>query len=90
MDKRTIMIVDDDWEIRPLLADLQTREGYATICLENGAAMDRALMQANPDLILLDIMLPGEDGLSICRRLRGRGGGAQRLKRDDGTSPRFR
>lgn len=73
MDKRTIMIVEDDREIRPLLADLLTREGYATVCVENGAAMDRALLRADPDLIVLDIMLPGEDGLSICRRLRSRG-----------------
>lgn len=72
MDTRTIMIVEDDREIRALLADLLTREGYAPVCVENGAAMDRALMQACPDLIVLDIMLPGEDGLSICQRLRSK------------------
>lgn len=73
MDKPTIMIVEDDREIRPLLANLLTREGYAAVCVESGAAMDRALLQGSPDLIVLDIMLPGEDGLSICRRLRSRG-----------------
>jgi two-component system, OmpR family, response regulator len=73
MDTRTIMIVEDDREIRALLADLLAREGYAPVCVESGAAMDRALMQACPDLIVLDIMLPGEDGLSICRRLRSKG-----------------
>jgi len=67
------MIVEDDREIRALLADLLAREGYAPVCVESGAAMDRALMQACPDLIVLDIMLPGEDGLSICRRLRSKG-----------------
>lgn len=72
MDTRTIMIVEDDREIRALLADLLTREGYAPVCVENGAAMDPALMQACPDLIVLDIMLPGEDGLSICQRLRSK------------------
>jgi two-component system OmpR family response regulator len=72
MDTRTIMIVEDDREIRALLADLLTREGYAPVCVENGAAMDRALMQACPDLVVLDIMLPGEDGLSICQRLRSK------------------
>lgn len=72
MDTRTIMIVEDDREIRALLADLLTREGYAPVCVENGAAMERALMQACPDLIVLDIMLPGEDGLSICQRLRSK------------------
>ena len=73
MDTRTIMIVEDDREIRALLADLLAREGYAPVCVESGAAMDRALTQACPDLIVLDIMLPGEDGLSICRRLRSKG-----------------
>ncbi|UPJ71523.1 response regulator [Bradyrhizobium sp. 187] len=72
MDTRTIMIVEDDREIRALLADLLTREGYAPVCVEKGAAMDRALMQACPDLVVLDIMLPGEDGLSICQRLRSK------------------
>lgn len=70
MTGRTIMIVEDDSEIRSLLSDFLTREGFTTVCAEDGAAMDRALAQAQPDLVVLDIMLPGEDGLSICRRLR--------------------
>jgi two-component system, OmpR family, response regulator len=74
MADHTIMIVEDDREIRSLLADFLSREGYATVCAEDGAAMDRALLRSHPDLIVLDIMLPGEDGLSICRRLRARGG----------------
>jgi two-component system OmpR family response regulator len=73
MTERTIMIVEDDREIRSLLADFLAREGYATVCAEDGTAMDRALAQARPDLIVLDLMLPGEDGLSICRRLRAKG-----------------
>lgn len=72
--QRTIMIVEDDREIRSLLADFLAREGFATVCAENGGDMDRALMRARPDLIVLDVMLPGEDGLAICRRLRARGG----------------
>jgi two-component system OmpR family response regulator len=74
MDSRTIMIVEDDREIRSLLADFLEREGYETVCAEDGAALDRTLARTRPDLIVLDIMLPGEDGLSICRRLRARGG----------------
>ena len=74
MDRRTIMIVEDDREIRSLLADFLQREGYETVCAEDGAALDRTLARTRPDLIVLDIMLPGEDGLSICRRLRARGG----------------
>jgi two-component system, OmpR family, response regulator len=74
MTDRTIMIVEDDSEIRSLLADFLAREGYATVCAEDGVAMDRALAQTRPDLVVLDLMLPGEDGLSICRRLRAKGG----------------
>lgn len=73
MTGQTILIVEDDREIRSLLADFLKREGYVPICAEDGAAMDRALTAQRPDLVVLDIMLPGEDGLSICRRLRARG-----------------
>src|SRR6201999_457854 len=69
---RTILIVEDDCEIRALLADFLTREGYATICVGDGAAMEQALDRRRPDLVVLDLMLPGEDGLSICRRMRAR------------------
>jgi two-component system OmpR family response regulator len=72
MTGQTIMIVEDDREIRSLLADFLTREGYVPICAEDGVAMDRALAAQRPDLVVLDLMLPGEDGLSICRRLRAR------------------
>jgi len=72
MTGQTIMIVEDDREIRSLLADFLNREGYEVLCAEDGPAMDRAVAARRPDLIVLDIMLPGEDGLSICRRLRAR------------------
>jgi len=73
MAERTILIVEDDREIRSLLADFLAREGFKAICAADGAAMDKALDHARPDLVVLDIMLPGEDGLSICRRLRAKG-----------------
>lgn len=73
MTGQTIMIVEDDSEIRSLLADFLKREGYVPICAEDGVAMDRALAAQRPDLVVLDLMLPGEDGLSICRRLRAKG-----------------
>lgn len=72
MTGQTIMIVEDDNEIRSLLADFLKREGYVPVCAEDGVAMDRALAAQRPDLVVLDLMLPGEDGLSICRRLRAR------------------
>jgi len=73
MTGQTILIVEDDREIRSLLADFLGREGYAVLGAEDGPAMDKALAAQRPDLVVLDIMLPGEDGLSICRRLRARG-----------------
>jgi DNA-binding response OmpR family regulator len=66
----TILIVEDDPDIRQLVGDLLVREGFAVERAEDAAAMDRALTRARPDLVILDLMLPGEDGLSICRRLR--------------------
>lgn len=71
---RTLLLVEDDREIRSLLADFLTREGFAVLVAEDGGAMDRLLAGTRPDLVVLDLMLPGEDGLSICRRLRARGG----------------
>jgi DNA-binding response OmpR family regulator len=66
----TILLVDDDPDIRELVAALLEREGFAVTPAESGAAMDLALSRGLPDLVILDLMLPGEDGLSICRRLR--------------------
>ncbi len=66
-----ILIVEDDDEIRELVSDFLSANGFDTLTAENGAAMDEVLAVQTPDLIVLDIMLPGgEDGLSICRRLR--------------------
>src|SRR2546426_561653 len=66
----TILIVEDDPDILRLVAEVMRREGFGVETAEDGAALDAALARAHPDLIILDIMLPGEDGLSICRRLR--------------------
>lgn len=66
----TILIVEDDAEISRLVADFMRREGFEVVCAGDGGAMNTALQRLRPDLIILDLMLPGEDGLSICRRLR--------------------
>ena len=66
----TILIVEDDPDIRRLVGDLLGREGFAVETAEDATAMDAALARIRPDLVILDLMLPGEDGLSICRRLR--------------------
>jgi two-component system OmpR family response regulator len=64
-----IALVDDDPEIRQLIGDFLTQHGYRVAAAANGAELDRLLAAERPALIVLDLMLPGEDGLSICRRL---------------------
>ncbi|MBY0238784.1 MAG: response regulator [Burkholderiaceae bacterium] len=66
----TILIVDDDRDIRTLLADYLESNGYRTQCAADGAAMWKQLEDARPDLIVLDLNMPGEDGLTLCRKLR--------------------
>jgi two-component system OmpR family response regulator len=66
----TILVVDDDTDIRNLLAEYLAQHGYEVKTARDGAAMRNALETDHPDLIVLDVMLPGEDGLSLCRDLR--------------------
>lgn len=67
-----ILIVDDDREIRGLLADYLELNGYATVTAAEGKAMWSALENNKIDLLVLDLNLPGEDGLSLCRNLRAK------------------
>jgi len=69
-DSRHILIVDDDREIRTLLSDYLQKNGFRTTAAADGKAMRRALEQSHVDLIVLDLMLPGEDGLALTRELR--------------------
>ncbi|WP_341991300.1 response regulator [Azorhizobium sp. AG788] len=68
-----ILIVEDDREIAAMLVDLVTTAGIVARTVLSGRDMDRLLKQHSFDLIVLDVMLPGEDGFSICRRLRAAG-----------------
>ncbi|MEK7436320.1 MAG: response regulator, partial [Pseudomonadota bacterium] len=71
MDKPDhILIVDDDAEIRSLLGEYLRKNGYTAGLVADGKAMWTALARGKVDLIVLDLMLPGEDGLSLCRKLR--------------------
>ena len=65
-----ILVVDDDARIRDLLKRYLTQEGFDVLVAEDGKALTRVMLRDTPDLIVLDLMMPGEDGLSICRRLR--------------------
>ena len=65
-----IVIVDDDARIRDLLRRYLTQEGFEVVVAEDGRALSRVLLRDSVDLIVLDLMMPGEDGLSVCRRLR--------------------
>jgi DNA-binding response OmpR family regulator len=68
-----VLIVDDDMRLRGLLTSYLEAQGFAVQAVGDGAAMLRALDQASVDLVILDLMLPGEDGLTLCKRLRARG-----------------
>ena len=65
-----ILIVDDDARLRDLLRRYLTQEGFEVLQAEDGQTLNRVLLRDSVDLIVLDLMMPGEDGLSICRRLR--------------------
>ena len=67
-----ILIVDDDREIRTLLADYLDSNGYSTVTAADGRAMATALEANKIDLIVLDLNLPGDDGLTLCRNLRAK------------------
>jgi two-component system OmpR family response regulator len=66
-----IALVDDHRDIRDLVSKYLSQHGYRVSVAENGAALRRLLERSAPDLVVLDIMMPGEDGLSVCRHLRG-------------------
>jgi two-component system, OmpR family, response regulator len=72
--KTHVLIVEDDTEIARGTARFLTQAGYRTTIAPDGRAMDRVLKDSRIDLMLLDLMLPGEDGLSICRRMRASSG----------------
>jgi len=68
-----IVVVDDDARIRDLLRRYLAQEGFEVIVAEDAKALSRTMLRDTVDLIVLDLMMPGEDGLSVCRRLRAAG-----------------
>ena len=65
-----VLIVDDDREIRGLLAQYLEKHDFRTTAVADGREMRRTLERSHVDLLVLDLMLPGEDGLSLCRSIR--------------------
>jgi two-component system phosphate regulon response regulator OmpR len=70
---KKILLVDDDPELRQLLATYLGRHGFDTLLLADTRQLDTFIVRYQPHLVVLDLMLPGEDGLTACRRLRARG-----------------
>lgn len=70
---KKILLVDDDAELRQLLATYLGRHGFDTLLLPDTRQLDAYLERFSPQLVVLDLMMPGEDGLAACRRLRARG-----------------
>ena len=71
--KTRVIVVDDDARLRELLNRYLSEQGFSVRAVADGNDMNRWLARERYDLMVLDLMMPGEDGLSICRRLRGLG-----------------
>jgi two-component system response regulator BaeR len=69
-DQALILIVEDEPKIAEIMRDYLQQSGYATHWIDNGDNVDKWVRSNDPDLVLLDLMLPGKDGLTICRELR--------------------
>ena len=67
---KQVLVVDDDQAIRELLAEYLSKKNYEVITAEDGVEMEQKLLDNSPDLIILDIMLPGDDGFTLCQRIR--------------------
>jgi len=67
---KQVLVVDDDQDIRELLAQYLTKNSFDVITAEDGIEMDKQLELHQPDLIILDVMMPGDDGFTLCQRIR--------------------
>ncbi len=69
-DGAKLLVVDDDPELRELITAYLSKQGYEIVAVGDGRAMDHAFAAGGVDLVILDLMLPGEDGLDIAKRLK--------------------
>lgn len=67
---KCILVVDDDKEVREILSFVLRQNGFEVVLASNGSQIQPMLLHHVPDLILLDVMMPGEDGYHLCRYLR--------------------
>lgn len=65
-----ILVVDDDKEVREIVLFVMTRNGFTVTTASNGQQMHEVLAQQLPDVLILDVMMPGEDGYRLCSSLR--------------------
>ena len=68
--KEKVLVVDDEWEIRDVLSNFLTEKGYEVILASNGEEAIELAEKENPHVILLDVKMPGIDGIETCRRLK--------------------
>jgi DNA-binding response OmpR family regulator len=71
--RQRIVIVDDEPELRAMVAEYLARHGFAVASAAGGAELDAIIAQGMPDLVILDVNMPGENGFAIARRLRAKG-----------------
>jgi two-component system, OmpR family, response regulator len=67
-----VAVVEDDPEISRMMTECMTDHGFEVAAARSGSDLDRVMSGGKIDCVILDVGLPGEDGLSICRRLRGK------------------
>ena len=70
MQNKTVMIADDEQRIRKLISDFLQREGYTIVEADNGQSALTLLAAEKIDLVILDVMMPDPDGLTVCREIR--------------------
>ncbi|NOH66510.1 response regulator [Vibrio rotiferianus] len=68
--KPSLIIVEDDPKLQAMLSEYFSQQGFEVSCIDNGTDAPEAIIENQPDLVLLDLMLPGQDGLSVCRQVR--------------------
>ena len=71
MAKQRVLVVDDEEDIQELVRYNLEKEGYGAICAGSGEEALAEVKKHEPDLVVLDLMLPGIDGFEVCRRLKG-------------------